>query len=102
MAKETIQNIREAELKAKELVKDAETQKASILEQAKADGAAIKKEILDEAAKRAKAAVDEVEQTREKILEVAGLQAENIIAQFREKAKGKREEAINLVISEIA
>ncbi len=102
MAKETIQNIREAELKAKELVKDAETQKASILEQAKADGAAIKKEILDEAAKRAKAAVDEVEQTREKVLEVAGLQAENIIAQFREKAKGKREEAINLVISEIA
>ena len=48
MAKETIQNIREAELKAKELVKDAEAQKASILEQAKADGAAIKKEILDE------------------------------------------------------
>ena len=43
MAKETIQNIREAELKAKELVKDAEAQKASILEQAKADGAAIKK-----------------------------------------------------------
>ena len=41
MAKETIQNIREAELKAKELVKDAEAQKASILEQAKADGAAI-------------------------------------------------------------
>ena len=102
MAKETIQNIREAELKAKELVKDAETQKASILEQAKADGAAIKKEILDEAAKRAKAAVDEVEQTREKVLEVAGLRAENVIAQFQEKAKGKREEAINLVISEIA
>ena len=102
MAKETIQNIREAELKAKELVKDAETQKASILEQAKADGAAIKSEILGEAAKHAKAAVDEVEKTREKVLEVAGLRAENVIAQFEEKAKGKREEAINLVISEIA
>ena len=35
MAKETIQNIREAELKAKELVKDAEAQKNTIIEQAK-------------------------------------------------------------------
>ena len=43
-----------------------------------------------------------VEKTREKVLEVAGLRAENVIAQFQEKAKGKREEAINLVISEIA
>ena len=102
MAKETIQNIREAELKAKELVKDAEAQKASILEQAKADGAAIKKEILDEAAKHAKAAVDEVEKTREKVLEVAGILARNVITQLQEKAKCKREEAINLVISEIA
>ena len=102
MAKETIQNIREAELKAKELVKDAETKKASILEQAKTDGAAIKKDILDDATARAKAAVDEVEKTREKVLEVAGLRAESVIAQFHEKAQGKREEAINLVISEIA
>ena len=35
MAKETIQNIKEAELKAKELVKDAEAQKTSIIEKAK-------------------------------------------------------------------
>ena len=34
MAKETIQNIREAELKAKELVKDAEAQKAENAENA--------------------------------------------------------------------
>ncbi len=102
MAKETIQNIREAELKAKELVKEAEQQKASILEQAKTEGAALKKQILDEAAARAKAAVDEVETTREKVLEGSGLRAESVISQFQEKAKGKREEAINLVISEIA
>ena len=102
MAKETIQNIREAELAAKEIVKNAEAQKTSIIEQAKTEGAAIKKDILDDAANRAKAAVDEVEKTREKVLEVAGLRADSVIAQFREKAQGKREEAINLVINEIA
>ena len=102
MAKETIQNIREAELKAKELVKDAEAQKVSIIEQAKAEGAAFKKDILNDAQTRAKAAVDEVEKTRDKVLEVAGLRAENVIAQFQEKAKSKRDDAINLVISEIA
>ena len=102
MAKETIQNIREAELKAKELVKDAETRKASILEQAKADAAAAKKEILDAAMSKAKAAVDEVEKTRDGVLEVAGVRAENVIGQFHERAASKREDAINLVISEIA
>ena len=102
MAKETIQNIREAELKAKELVKDAEAQKSTIIEQAKADAAALKKDILADAQTRAKAAVDEVEKTRDKVLEVAGLRAESVIAQFQEKAKSKRKDAINLVISEIA
>ena len=81
MAKETIQSIREAELEAKELVKNAETQKASILEQAKTDGSAIKKDILDETAKRAKAAVDEVETTREKVLEVGISHRQDLIDQ---------------------
>ena len=102
MAKETIQNIRGAELKAKELVKDAEAQKTTIIEQATADAAALKKDILTDAQTRAKAAVDEVEKTRNQVLEVAGLRAESVIAQFQEKAKSKREDAINLVISEIA
>ena len=102
MAKETIQNIKEAELKAKELVKDAEAQKTSIIEKAKEDGAALKKNILNDAQTRAKAAVDEVEKTRDKVLEVAGLRAESVIAQFQEKAKAKRNDAIELVISEIA
>lgn len=102
MAQETIQSIREAELKAQQVQKDAEAEKAALIKSAREQGAAIKAEVTGNAKEAAKKAVDAVEATRDDVMEKASKKAEAIIKGFSDNVQEKREEAIQAVISEIA
>lgn len=102
MAQETIQNIKDAELKAQQVLKDAETEKAAILKKAREDGAAYKAELTGRAGEAAKKAVDEVEQTRDAAMVKAAARAEAVIAGFTGGVQDKRDAAIQAVIDEIA
>ncbi|MBQ9814627.1 MAG: hypothetical protein IKH67_04780 [Lachnospiraceae bacterium] len=102
MAQDTIKNIRNAEKQAQKLVKDAEAEKATILDQAKTEGEAFSTELIDAATKAAKEALAKVESGMDSALEAAGKKAEETIAGFHNEALAKRDEAIAIVVSEIA
>lgn len=102
MAKETIQSIRDAELKAQEILKKAASEKDGLIEEAKAAGAKFAEDLIGKAKEQAQAELSEVEATRAGALEAAQEKAEGIIAQFKATAAEKRDEAIKLVIDEIA
>lgn len=102
MAKETINSIRDAELKAAEVLKKAEADKLGIIEEAKEKGAEFAKDLIGKAEAKAKAELDEVEATREGAISAAAEKAEGIIAEFVSNAEKKRDEAIQMVIDEIA
>ncbi|MBR3242943.1 MAG: hypothetical protein IKF90_09625 [Parasporobacterium sp.] len=102
MAQETIQNIKDAELKAQQTIKDAEAQRIALINKAREDGAAYKKEAADKANGLAKKAVAAVEETRDAAMVKATVRAEAIIKGFSGNLQGKKEKAINAVISEIA
>lgn len=102
MAKETIQNIKDAELKAQQVMKDADAEKAALLKKAREDGAAYKAELTGRANEAAKKAVAAVEETRDAALEKAEKRAEAVISGFTGDVQGKREAAIQAVIDEIA
>lgn len=102
MAKKTIQSIKEAELKAQQTLKDAEAEKAAILQKAREEAAAYKAELTGRATEAAKKAVEDVEKTRDAALVKATVRAEAVIDGFKKDISGKREAAIEAVISEIA
>lgn len=102
MAQETIQNIKDAELKAGQVIKDAEAEKVALLKQAREDGAAFKAQLTEKANADAKAAVAAVEETRDAALVKATVRAETVIRGFAGDVAGKREAAIAAVIDEIA
>lgn len=102
MAKETIDNIKKAELKAQQLLKDAESQKKAILEEAREKAGSYEKQLLNQAKERAEAATGQVLAGQSARIEAAEREAEAIIAQHQEGMAAKRAEAIRLVIAEIA
>ena len=102
MAQETIQNIKDAELKEQQTLKDAEAERAALIKKAREDGAAFKEELTGRAKEAAKKAVEAVEGTRDAALVKASVRAEAVIKGFSGNMEGKRDKAIEAVISEIA
>ncbi len=102
MAQETIRNIKDAELKAQQIVKDAEAEKVSILNKARQDGQRAIDELAGAANEAAQKAVREVELTRDAVMVKAEKRAGAVIASFSKNIEAKREKAIDFVISEIS
>ena len=102
MAQDTIKDIRNAEKQARKTVADAEAEKLAILDKAKAEGDAYAAELIGAATDAAGKALAAVEDTLAGELEAAGQRAEADIDAFHRQALDKRDEAIELVISEIA
>lgn len=102
MERKTIQAIKDAELKAQQVVRDAEAEKEALLKKAREDGAAYKENLKSRAAAQAKAAIDAIEMTRDDVMEKAGTRAEAVIAGFSGNISGKKEAAVEAVISELA
>ena len=101
MAQETIQNIKDAELKAQQVQKDAEAERTALIKKAREEGAAFKAKVTDNAKAAAMKAVAAVEETKDDVMSKASAEAEAIIRGFSGNVQEKREEAIQTVISEI-
>lgn len=101
MPQETIRNIKNAELKAQQVLREAEAEKTALLKSAREKSAAYKTELTGRANEHAKAAVAAVEATRADALEKAEVRAEAVIAGFKKDITEKREAAIEAVIAEI-
>ncbi|MCF0141803.1 MAG: hypothetical protein HUJ75_00330 [Parasporobacterium sp.] len=102
MAQQTIDSIRAAELKAREIAQEAEQNKKTLIEKAKKDSAEETLARVNEASAKAKAQVAEVESKLEGELKAAEERANAVISQFEANAAAHRDEAIQLVVSEIA
>lgn len=102
MAQETIQRIKDAELKAQQVLKDAEAERTALLKKAREEGAAYKAELTGNAKEAAKKAVAAVEETRDAALVKASVKAEAVIKGFSSDVQEKREAAVQAVIAEIA
>ncbi len=101
MAQETINSIREAELKAGQCIKDAEEEARRIVENAKAEAQAYEAGLIKEAQAKGQAALDEVMAGREEALEGARRRAMAVMAQHESHVETNRPAAVEFVISEI-
>lgn len=102
MAKETISSIREAELKASQILKDAESLKAEILEKARAEVREYEETVITQARNQARADLARTQGQLDDRIGDASRQAEAVVAQHQEGMGAKRAEAVRIVISTIA
>ena len=99
MAKETIQSIKEAELKAEQIGRDAHRESEELIHNAIKEGQTIvsnmEKETKLQSKKELEAANNQGKRLMKEVLE----KTEKEIVLLKELAKGKEKEAIQLVIS---
>ena len=101
MAQETINSIREAELKAAQSIKDAEEEASRIVENAKAEAEAYEAGLIKDAQAKGQAVLNEVMAGREEAMESARRRAMAVIAQHESHVETNRPVAVEFVISEI-
>lgn len=101
MAKETIQAVKQAEMDAAEMEKDAHIKSEELISKALSDA----KTLVSTMTKEAKASADKkLEQTKiqgASLMQEVVERTQNEITLMKELAVGKEKEAIKLVISEI-
>jgi vacuolar-type H+-ATPase subunit H len=101
MAKETIQAVRQAELNAAQIERDAVQRKESIISdaalKAKTLTDSMTKAAKEEAANRLSSAIKQGEELQE----AAGNRAENEVMIMKQLASSKEEAAINFVLSSV-
>lgn len=101
MANETVQAVRQAELKAAQIEKDADTKKEALLLEAQQNAKLLISGLLKEAQGKADQRVKEADQKSTVIIENAKRKAEKDIFAMKEIIKNKEQAAIKLVISEV-
>ena len=101
MAQETLNRIKEAELEAKQLVKDAQTSGTEIIAAAKEEVLSYKEELISKARKEAKAQLEKAESGMQQALDAAQKRAETVIGQFSADLDKKKDQAVKKVIDYI-
>ena len=101
MAQETLNRIREAELGAKEAVKEAQAGGAEILVNARTEVQQYKEELLAKSKADARAALEKAESGLDSALESANARAQAVVSQFTQNLQSKKEAAIQVVIDHI-
>lgn len=101
MAKETLNRIRETELKAKQQLQDAKVSGEKLLEDARNEVKKYKEDLLTDVRADAKKALDEILNGQDRAMEAAEVRARAVVDQMSRNLKGKEEEACRLVISHI-
>ncbi len=101
MAKETVQAVREAELKAVQLEKDAAINRDTILLKANEEAKELIASKTKEARVKAEQELGKSQQEGEKLLVSAKQRAEKEILLLKEMVKSKEQVAIDLVLSEV-
>ncbi|MBQ9029953.1 MAG: hypothetical protein IJ106_16390 [Parasporobacterium sp.] len=101
MAQDTLNRIREAELKAKQLVKDAQTSGAEMIAGAREEARNYKEDLIGRSRAAAKQELEQAEAGLDKALADAETRAQAVISQFSQKLETKKEEAVQTVIDHI-
>lgn len=101
MAKETVKAVRDAEMKAAQLEKDAVTSREAILLKANEDAKTLISSKTKEARSSAELELSKSQQEGEELLISAKQRAEKEILLLKEMVKSKEQAAINLVLSEV-
>lgn len=101
MAKETVQAVRQAELSAAQIEKNAIVKQDEILTGAQQKAKEILKSTTKEAQKKAELELQEAEKTGAELVEAAKVRAEKEILLMKEMTKSKEQAAINLILSEV-
>jgi len=101
MAKETVNAVRQAELNATQIEKEAEKEHDAILFKAEQDTKAIITSMSKEALAKAKHDLEQAQRQGEVAMETATLRAEKEIILLKEIVKSKEQAAIDYVLSEV-
>ena len=99
MAKETVQAVRQAELKAAQIEKDAIQKREEILLEAQQNAKAMITSITKETQKKAVSDLEQAQSQGDELVEAAKLKAEKEILLMKEMTKSKEQAAINHVLS---
>lgn len=101
MALETVQAVRQAELKAEEKEREALQKKEAIITQAKQNATTIVSSMTKEAMVKAELELNNAIKKGEDILEASRLKANNEVNLMKEMVKEKEQSAIHLIFSNL-
>lgn len=101
MAIETVEAVRQAEMKAAQLEKEAAQKKDTILLDAQQNAKNLIASMTKEALAKAEDALKKVNLQGTEMVQAAKVKAESEVHLMKEMVKGKEENAINLVISHV-
>jgi len=101
MAKETVEAVRQTELNATQLEKEANQKKEAILLKAQQDSETMISSITKEALTKAEQDLNQAQQRGAQAMEAASLRAEKEILLMKEMIKRKEQAAIDFVLSEV-
>lgn len=101
MAKETVQAVRQAELNAAQIEKEAFVKKEAILLEAQQNAKTMITSMTREAIAKAESDISAARHRGTENLEAARIKAEKEVLLIKEMIKGKEQAAINLVLSNV-
>lgn len=101
MAKETVQAVRQAELNAAQIEKDATVMSDELLSKAQEDAMISISSIKKDALAKAKQDLEQAERQGLELMEKAVKSTEKEILLLKEIVKSKKQAAIDLVLSEV-
>ena len=102
MAQETIQQIKDIELKARQIVKDAKADSSDIILKAKDDAKAFKDDQIAAAKENAQKLVNAVEAGLDGSMAEAEERAGKVIADLKANFEQKKNDAVKIIIDHIA
>lgn len=101
MAKETVDAVRQAELNATQIEKDATVKRDSIILNAQEEAKTIISTLIKEAQNIAEQNSRQVQSQGEEFMKNAEVKAEKEILLLKELTKSKEQETIHLILSEV-
>lgn len=101
MAKKTVQAVRQTELEAEKMEKDALAKKEEILAQAHLTAKSLTTSMTQDAMKKAEQNLKTAKLQANEIMEASGQRAENEVLLLEEMLKSKEESAIDLILSNV-
>lgn len=101
MAKESVDAIREAELKATQIEKEAMNEKSAILLKAEEEAEKIISSMTEKAHMQSQEQLKKAQEQGESYMEAAVLRAERQISLMKDAVREKEQEVINLILSEV-
>lgn len=101
MVQETIKTVKETEMKAGQLVKEAEMQCTAIIDKAKEEAKTFKEQKVKTENELARTAMDSAKKEAEQFMGTSGAEIDKEAEALKESASSKEAQAVELVISQL-